>query len=241
MKLVYYMVRFVSFDDGMETKAEGALPLTEQTQVRRLAHYQTTERSALYSVLDEGLAANVAIVRDSLPVALPVGFARDGDSILLHGSTGSDFFRRLAAGVPLCITVTHLDGLAYARSLFDSSMRYRAAVIHGVATALPDAEKEAALVMLAEHLMPGRAGEVRPILQRELAATMVLRVPLTTASVKDNSSSLIEEPGDGEDRSVWAGLLPLRIVAGEPEPSAETANAPVDYSVLATRNHLNQL
>ena len=95
--------------------------------------------------------------------------------------------------------------------------------------------------MLAEHLMPGRAGEVRPILQRELAATMVLRVPLTTASVKDNSSSLIEEPGDGEDRSVWAGLLPLRIVAGEPEPSAETANAPVDYSVLATRNHLNQL
>ncbi|TFD64876.1 pyridoxamine 5'-phosphate oxidase family protein [Cryobacterium ruanii] len=105
MKLVYYMVRFVSFDDGMETKAEGALPLTEQTQVRRLAHYQTTERSALYSVLDEGLAANVAIVRDSLPVALPVGFARDGDSILLHGSTGSDFFRRLAAGVPLCITV----------------------------------------------------------------------------------------------------------------------------------------
>ncbi|WP_198416618.1 pyridoxamine 5'-phosphate oxidase family protein [Cryobacterium ruanii] len=137
--------------------------------------------------------------------------------------------------------MTHLDGLVYARSLFDSSMRYRAAVIHGVATALPDAEKEAALVMLAEHLMPGRAGEVRPILQRELAATMVLRVPLTTASVKDNSSSLIEEPGDGEDRSVWAGLLPLRIVAGEPEPSAETANAPVDYSVLATRNHLNQL
>lgn len=223
----------------MQSPNEGVLPLTDQTRVRRLAHYQTTDRAALYTVLDDALTATVAITRDSLPVALPLGFARDGDSVLLHGSTGSDFFRRLAAGTPLYITVTHLDGLVYARSLFDSSMRYRAAVIHGVATVVPDADKQPALLTLAEHLMPGRAAEVRPMRTRELAATLVLRVPLTNASVKDNSSSVIEEHDDGEDRTVWAGVLPLRVVAGDPEPSRDSERGPTAPSVYAARDRIH--
>jgi len=208
------------------------LPLTAQTRVRRGAHYQVTDRAALYDVIDGALSATIAIVRDDRPVALPVGIGRDGDDLLLHGSTGSDFFRRIAAGAPVCLTVTHLLGLKYARSLFDSSMRYRCAVVFGVASVVPSEEKEAALLTLSEHLMPGRSLEVRPMTARELAATMVLRIPLAEASVKDNAGSLVEEDDDGEDRAVWAGTLPLRMNAGEPLTSPQTrAGTPVPASV----------
>ncbi|MEW1707349.1 pyridoxamine 5'-phosphate oxidase family protein [Microbacterium sp. NPDC089190] len=208
------------------------LPLTTLTRVRRGAHHQVTDRAALYDVIDGALSATLAIVRDDRPIALPVGIGRDGDDLLVHGSTGSDFFRRLAAGTPVCVTVTHLMGLKYARSLFDSSMRYRCAVVHGVASVVPPEEKEAALLALSEHLMPGRSSDVRPMNARELAATMVLRIPLAEASVKDNAGSLVEEDDDGEDRRVWAGMLPLRVVAGEPVTSAQTTEGtPVPASV----------
>ncbi|MGN7969334.1 pyridoxamine 5'-phosphate oxidase family protein [Microbacterium sp. 22296] len=208
------------------------LPLTALTRVRRGAHHQRTDRAALYDVIDGALSGTLAIVRDDRPVALPIGIGRDGDDVLLHGSTGSDFFRRIAAGAPVCLTVTHLLGLKYARSLFDSSMRYRCAVVHGVASVVPPAQKEAALLALSEHLMPGRSEDVRPMTARELAATMVLRLPLAEASVKDNAGSLVESDDDGEDRSVWAGMLPLRVVAGDPVTSPQTvAGVPVPKSV----------
>ena len=208
------------------------LPLTALTRVRRLPHHQVTDRAALYDVIDGALSGTLAIVRDGRPVALPVGIGREGDDVLIHGSTGSDFFRRIAAGTPVCLTVTHLLGLKYARSLFDSSMRYRGAVVHGVASVVPAADKEAALLTLSEHLMPGRSADVRPMTARELAATLVLRLPLAEASVKDNSESEVEEDGDGEDRAVWAGELPFRIVAGEPVTSPQTApGTPIPVSV----------
>lgn len=208
------------------------LPLTTLTRVRRGAHHQITDRLALYDVVDGALAGTLAIVRDDRPVALPVGIARDGDDVLVHGSTGSDFFRRIAAGAPVCLTVTHLLGLKYARSLFDSSMRYRCAIVHAVASVVPPTEKEAALLTLSEHLMPGRSDDVRPMTAREIAATMVLRIPLAEASVKDNAGSLVEVDADGEDRSVWAGMLPLRISAGEPVTSPQTVpGTPVPASV----------
>ncbi|MFG6279103.1 pyridoxamine 5'-phosphate oxidase family protein [Microbacterium sp. 5K110] len=198
------------------------LPLTPLTRVRRLPHHQVTDRAALYDVLEGALAATLAIVRDGRPVALPVGIGRDGDDVLVHGSSGSDFFRRIAAGTPVCLTVTQLLGLKYARSLFDSSMRYRCAVVHGVASVVPAEEKEDALLVLSEHLMPGRSADVRPMTARELAATLVLRIPLSEASVKDNAGSLVEVDDDGEDRAVWAGELPLRVIAGDPVTSAQT-------------------
>lgn len=198
------------------------LPLTALTRVRRGAHHQRTDRAALYDVIDGALSGTLAIVRDDRPVALPIGIGRDGDDVLLHGSTGSDFFRRVAAGAPVCLTVTHLLGLKYARSLFDSSMRYRCAVVHGVASVVPPEQKEAALLALSEHLMPGRSEDVRPMTAREIAATMVLRLPLAEASVKDNAGSLVEVDDDGEDRGVWAGMLPLRVVAGAPVTSPQT-------------------
>jgi nitroimidazol reductase NimA-like FMN-containing flavoprotein (pyridoxamine 5'-phosphate oxidase superfamily) len=198
------------------------LPLTPLTRVRRLPRHQITDRNALYDIIDGALAATLAIVCDGRPLALPVGIGRDGDDVLIHGSTGSDFFRRIADGTAVCLTVTHLLGLKYARSLFDSSMRYRSAVVHAVASVVPPEEKEDALLTLSEHLMPGRSAEVRPMTARELAATLVLRLPLAEASVKDNAGSAVEEDGDGEDRAVWAGQLPLRVVAGKPITSAQT-------------------
>lgn len=198
------------------------LPVTPLTRVRRLPQNQVTDRAALYDIIDGALSATLAIVRDGRPVALPVGIGRDGDDVLIHGSTGSDFFRRIAAGAPVCLTVTHLLGLKYARSLFDSSMRYRCAVVYGVASVVPAEEKEDALLALSERLLPGRAAEVRPMTARELAATLVLRLPLAEASVKDNAGSEVEEDGDGEDRAVWAGELPLRVVAGDPVTAPQT-------------------
>lgn len=208
------------------------LPLSTLTRVRRGAHHQRTDRAALYDIVDTALYATVAIVRDDRPVALPVGIGRDGDDLLIHGSTGSDFFRRIAGGTAVSLTITHLLGMKYARSLFDSSMRYRCAVVHGVASVVPPEEKEAALLTLSEHLMPGRSADVRAMTAREIAATLILRVPLAEASVKDNAGSLVEVDDDGEDRTVWAGVLPLRVVAGEPVTSPQTATGtPVPESV----------
>ncbi|PTT21590.1 pyridoxamine 5'-phosphate oxidase family protein, partial [Microbacterium sp. HMWF026] len=208
------------------------LPLTTLTRVRRGAHHQRTDRAALYDIVDTALYATVAIVRDDRPVALPVGIGRDDDDLLIHGSTGSDFFRRIAGGTAVSLTVTHLLGMKYARSLFDSSMRYRCAVVHGVASVVPPEQKEAALLTLSEHLMPGRSADVRAMTAREIAATLILRVPLAEASVKDNAGSLVEVDDDGEDRTVWAGMLPLRVVAGEPVTSPQTATGtPVPESV----------
>lgn len=217
------------------------LPLTTLTRVRRGAHHQVTDRAALYDVIDGALSATLAIVRDDRPIALPVGIGRDGDDLLVHGSTGSDFFRRIAAGAPVCVTVTHLMGLKYARSLFDSSMRYRCAVVHAVASVVPPEEKEAALLALSEHLMPGRSEDVQPMTAREIAATMVLRIPLAEASVKDNAGSLVEVDDDGEDRRVWAGMLPLRVVAGEPVTSAQTvAGVAVPESVRRAARRIQE-
>ena len=201
------------------------LPLTTLTRVRRGAHHQRTDRAALYDVIDTALYATLAIVRDDRPVALPVGIGRDGDDLLVHGSTGSDFFRRIAAGAPVSLTITHLMGLKYARSLFDSSMRYRCAVVHAVASVVPPEEKEAALLTLSEHLMPGRSEDVRPMTAREIAATMVLRIPLAQASVKDNAGSLVEEDGDVLAQALESALLALVDITGD-DPNRPAVSRP---------------
>ena len=197
------------------------------TRIHREAHRQVTDRAVLDAILDEALVAHVGVVRDGLPLVLPFACARDGDSLLLHGSTGSGLLR-IASGDPVCVTVTHLDGLVFARTTFDSSMRYRSAVVHGTATALAGDEKDDALTTLSEHLFPGRTGEVRPSTAKELAATLVLRVPLDRASVKVAAGPPEVDPDDLEPRSVWAGVVPLAVVAGEPVPAPDV---PPDVAV----------
>lgn len=216
------------------------LPTSDRTRVTRLPYRQVHDRRVLHEILDAGLVAHVGVVRDGVPVVLPVGYARDGDSLLLHGSTGGGLLRQAAAGAPVTVTVTLLDGLVYARSLFDSSMNYRCAMVIGTATPVTGPDKPAALRLLSEHLMPGRWAEVREPTTRELAATLVLRVPLAEASVKLRSAGADGEPDDGESREVWAGVLPLRTAAGEPEPDPDVpAGVPVPASLdRARRRHL---
>ncbi|MDH2444157.1 pyridoxamine 5'-phosphate oxidase family protein [Amnibacterium sp. CER49] len=218
------------------------VPVTDRTRVTRLADRQVVDRQVLHDVLDAGLVAHVAVVRDGVPIVLPVGYARDGESVLLHGSTGGGLLRAAASGVPVAVTVTLLDGLVYARSLFDSSMNYRSVMVLGTAVAVPDALKEEALRRLSEHLMPGRWDEVRPPTRRELAATVVLRVPLDEVSVKVRATGASTEPDDGEDRAVWAGVVPLTLATLEPVASADAPRGvPVPASVAAAASRFEAL
>lgn len=185
------------------------------TRVRREAHRQVTDRAALNEILDEAVLAHVGVVRDGLPLVLPFACARDGDTLLLHGSSGAGGLR-LGAGGAVCVSVTHVDGLVFARTTFDSSMRYRSAVVHGVAEVVPEEEKEHALDVLSEHLFPGRTAEVRRPLRKELAATLVLRLPLDSASVKVAAGPPEVDPEDVEPRTVWAGIVPTAFTAAEP-------------------------
>jgi nitroimidazol reductase NimA-like FMN-containing flavoprotein (pyridoxamine 5'-phosphate oxidase superfamily) len=177
----------------------------------------------LDAVLDAGRVAHVAIVESGQPYGLPVGYARDGDRVLLHGSTGSRLLRALAAGSPACVTVTILDGLVLARSAFESSMNYRCAMVLGSAAALAGDDKLAALRRIAEHLLPGRWAEIRPPSAKELAATLVVALPLTEWSVKLSDGPPDDDAADAA-LPVWAGVVPVTERLGEPVPAPDLAS-----------------
>jgi nitroimidazol reductase NimA-like FMN-containing flavoprotein (pyridoxamine 5'-phosphate oxidase superfamily) len=187
-----------------------------RTRVRRLPGLAVDDRAALHAVLDAGRVAHVAIVDGGQPYGMPVAYARDGDRLLLHGSTGSRLFRALAAGTPACLTVTLLDGLVLARSAFESSMNYRCAMALGRATPIGDDEKLAALERLSEHLLPGRWAQLRPPTAKEIAATLVLGFPLTECSLKV-STGPPDDPPEDLDWPVWAGVVPVVETLGSPQ------------------------
>ncbi|WP_433210597.1 pyridoxamine 5'-phosphate oxidase family protein [Dactylosporangium sp. CS-047395] len=181
----------------------------ERTRIRRLPDKAVRERSTLHAVLDAGMVAHVAFVHDGHPFAVPVAYGRDGDSVLFHGSSGSRLFRLLAGGAPCCLTVTLLDGLILARSAFEASMRYRSAMVLGACSVVED--QEPALRLISEHLTPGRWAVVRPPSRKELAATLVLRLPLDEWSLKVSDGW----PDTGPEDEGWdppTGVLPVRTV-----------------------------
>ena len=191
---------------------------TARSTIRRGAKRARTDRAELYAVLDAGLVGHLGVVLGGSPVVLPTGYGRRGDILYLHGSTGAASLRAAAAGVPVCFTVTLVDGVVYARSAFHHSMNYRCAVVHGTARPVTDPdERLLGLEALTEHLAPGSWDATRRPDRRELAATALLALDLTEASLKVRTGP----PGD-DDRDlaapVWAGVLPLRTVVGEPEP-----------------------
>lgn len=202
-----------------------AAPLspTPRSTIRRGARRARTDRTELYAALDAGLVGHLGVVLDGAPVVLPTGYGRVGDTLYLHGSTGAATLRAAAAGQPVAFTVTHVDGVVYARSSFHHSMNYRCAVVHGTAQLVIDpAERLRALAALTEQLAPGSWTATRQPDRRELAATAVLALDLADASLKVRTGP----PGDDErdlaadagPSPVWAGVLPLRTVLGEPEP-----------------------
>jgi nitroimidazol reductase NimA-like FMN-containing flavoprotein (pyridoxamine 5'-phosphate oxidase superfamily) len=199
---------------------------SDRTTVRRLPEKQVRDRSVLDAVLDAGRVAHVAVRdEDGQPYVVPVAYARAGDAVLFHGSTASRLFRGLADGAPTCLTVTLLDGLVAARSVFESSMHYRSAMVLGTAAVLAGDDKVNALRQVSEHLMPGRWAEARQPNRKELAAPLVLSLPLDEWSVKV-SDSPPDDAAEDLDLPVWAGVLPLREVAGEPVAAPDLRGAP---------------
>ena len=195
---------------------------TQRTSFGRKPERASYERADLYAVLDAAIVAHIGIVDDGQPYVMPVGYARHGDTVIIHGSTGSRLFRKLADGAPACFTVTLLDGVVMARSAFASSMNYRSAVVLGTARRLGGPEERDALIALTAHLLPGREHEAREASKREQAATMTLSLPLEEFSIKMRTGGPNDEPADLEDaqmRKVWAGHVPITTVYGEPVSS----------------------
>ncbi len=191
---------------------------TARTRVVREADRAVYDREAVYRILDEGFLCHAGFVVDGQPFVIPTSYGRKGASLYIHGSAASRMLRQMQKdeGVPVCITVTLLDGLVLARSVFNHSMNYRSVVILGKATLVDDPEEKlAALRVLSEHILPGRWDDSRQPNERELKATSVLRVPIDEFSAKVRVGPPID---DEEDYAfpTWAGVVPLEMVAGTP-------------------------
>jgi nitroimidazol reductase NimA-like FMN-containing flavoprotein (pyridoxamine 5'-phosphate oxidase superfamily) len=189
---------------------------TPRTRVVREADRAVYDRETVYRILDEGFLCHTGFVVDGQPFVIPTSYGRKDASLFIHGSAASRMLRQFKDGVPVCITVTLLEGLVLARSIFNHSMNYRSVVVLGKATLVEDpAEKLEALRILSEHILPGRWADSRQPNERELKATSVLRVPLEEFSAKVRQGPAID---DEEDYSfpTWAGVVPLKMVAGTP-------------------------
>src|SRR5437763_4182863 len=194
---------------------------SSRTRVRRRAARGAYDRATIDAILDEALVAHVAFVAAGQPYAIPMLFARAGDELFLHGSPLSRIVGTLRDGVPVCATVTILDGVVLARSAFHHSLNYRSVVVLGTARALEDpAAKRAALDALVEHAIPGRTREARGPSDAELAATEVLAVPLAEASAKVRTGPPIDARADRK-LPAWAGELPLALTALAPRPACD--------------------
>lgn len=202
-----------------------------RTDITRLREKGSSDRAALDALLDSAVVGHFGLVDDAgRPVVIPTGIVRDGDTVLAHGSTGSPWMRRLAGGAPTCLTVTALDGVVVARSAFESSLRYRSAVLFGACTVVED--KDAALDVITEHLIPGRAAEIRRPYKQELAATLVLALPISEWSLKI-SAGWPEDPEDDVAGDAWAGVVPMSTVYGAPLPAPDLRpGLPVPPSVV---------
>jgi uncharacterized protein len=189
---------------------------TPRTRVVRESHRGVYDREAANRILDEAFLCHVGFVVDGQPYVIPTSYGRNGDVLYVHGSAASRMLRNLQQAIPVCITVTLLDGLVLARSVFNHSMNYRSVVILGTATLVDDpAEKITALRALSEHILPQRWDDARQPDEKELKATSVLRIPIEEFSAKVRVGPPID---DEEDYSfpTWAGVIPLELKSNEP-------------------------
>lgn len=194
---------------------------TDRTTITRLREKARRERAELDALLDTVRVGHFALTTgDGHPVVIPTAIVRDGERVLAHGSTGSRWMRALAAGAPTCLAVTALDGLVVARSAFESSLHYRSAVLFGACTPVPAAEKERALDLVTEALLPGRAAEIRRPTARELDATLVLALPIDEWSLKV-SDKWPDDPPEDVAGDAWAGVVPLVSGYGTPRPAPD--------------------
>jgi uncharacterized protein len=210
---------------------------TPRTRLVREADRAVYDREAAYRILDEGFLCHVGFVADGQPFVIPTSYGRKDDTLYIHGSAASRMLRQMKEGVPVCITVTLLDGLVLARSIFNHSMNYRSVVVLGKATLVDDPEEKIAVLrLLSEHIIPGRWADARQPNERELKQTSVLSVPIAEFSAKVRLGPPID---DEEDYSfpTWAGVVPLEMVAGAPidDPRLLAGQAAPTYARDYTR------
>ncbi len=207
--------------------AQNDYPSSPQTSPTRLKERVGYNRTEVHAVLDEAVLCHVGFVVDGRPVVLPHLHARVADRLYLHGSSAARFFRSSATGeIPVCVTVTLVDGLVLARSAFHHSVNYRSVVIHGMAREVTaESDKKAALATLVDAVVPGRSAAVRGPSRKELAATSVLRLDLESVSIKSRTGP---PQDDASDLALpyWAGVLPVKLTAGNPEPADDLVGSP---------------
>jgi nitroimidazol reductase NimA-like FMN-containing flavoprotein (pyridoxamine 5'-phosphate oxidase superfamily) len=205
-------IRVLYYNDPVATKP------TIRTRVRRHPERGAYDREAIDAILDEAVFCHVGFVVDGQPFVIPTIHARMGEVLYLHGSPASRMLRELAGGVDVCVAATLLDGLVLARSVYHHSLNYRSAVILGRARPVVDPEqKRAALEAIVEHVVAGRTRDARPPSDKELAGTSVLELPIDEASAKVRKGPPSDFDAD-VGLPVWAGVVPIRAVAGDPEP-----------------------
>jgi hypothetical protein len=191
-------------------------PPSERATVKRLAQRGSYDRAKIRAILDEGLICNVAFLVDGQPCVIPTLYVRLGDRIYLHGSPASRMLRALQDGGTVSVAVTLVDGLVLARSAFHHSMNYRSVVLYGIPSAVEDPARKAEILRgLSDHVIPGRWEEVRAPTEQELRRTLVLSIPIEEASAKIRTGPPMDDEADYE-LPVWAGVVPLSLVAGTP-------------------------
>ena len=201
--------------------------MSDRTELRRKPDRTGADRDVIHAVLDEGLVAHVGLIAGdddtAHPVVIPMLYARDGNVMYLHGSPASRLLRTAKKGAEVCVTVTLLDALVLARSGLNHSMNYRSVVVMGTATEITDREeKVAALNRFVDHTIPGRSAQIRAAHDAEVKATTVLVLPLNECSMKARTTGVVDDPDD-LDEPTWAGLIPLGLAIGEPQPDEGSA------------------
>lgn len=192
-------------------------PPSTRTRLVRERQRGRYDRATIDAILDEGLVAHLAFVSEGQPFAIPTLHARVGDVVYVHGSSASRTLRAVAGGIPACLTVTLLDGVVLARSVFEHSINYRSVMLLGTLTAVTaEPEKRDALRAFTEQLIPGRWAEARQPSAKELRATSILALPITEASAKVRDGGPEDGEGADADLPVWAGHIPLRLEFGAP-------------------------
>jgi len=211
-------------DDSDDDRGPDSGPATDRVRLRRLPDQGSHRLQDLHDVLDAGFVCHLGVVVDGAPMVVPTTYGRMGDHLVLHGSVASRSLRTARAPAPVCVTVTVVDGLVLARSVFNHSVNYRCAMVYGLPELVDEpADKLAALEALSEHIAPGQWAYARSPSAKELAKTTVLRLSLDEASVKV-SEGPPDDDAEDLDLDVWAGVVPLTTVRHEPQPAPDLAD-----------------